>query len=588
MKKLGFLIFCSFSMLFSKAQVIDWASYYGPENSGLYQLTEDRFGNLYGVLTVSGSIEQTEYMNSFITSGAFYSYHDDSQSLFFKLSPEGEVLWSSFFPGVITDISLSSDEQSLYLSGNASLNSDLIASEDVPFPDPYEFGEDEILEGFLMKFDANGQKIWGTYLPVANYTATDEDGNVYVSGQTSLPNIFGSEGVFEQNFLYVYNDSGWFPNTYLLKMNPEGQIIWSTYNGFGIILTIAAKNNEVYIGGHSAEYSPINYFATTGAFASGYTNGAFLSKFNAEGQRIWSTYYGDGQNPDWIDKIKITSENKILIAGYTRSTVNIASAGTFRENIGGTNDYFLAQFDTVGNRDWGTYYGGSEEVNGFPEDGHPVTSLNIMDTTDNYIYVSGFTNATNGISTENGLNTSISGSYNNMDTFINIFDHQGNRLQGTYYGGTNNEFDNGIITSKTDGVFYHFGVTLSTNGISTSNGSYPEFNYSPDSNHAEAYNGFLVKFGNNLNTTEIADSDEIILFPNPNNGRFTLIGTVLGKEEFKMQLFDFSGKLLISRNLGLYEEQHFDYSSYLKSGTYVVKLQSESSDIEKTFKIIVK
>src|SRR5690606_36350701 len=129
MKKLGFLIFCSFSMLFSKAQVIDWASYYGPENSGLYQLTEDRFGNLYGVLTVSGSVEQTEYMNSFITPGAFYSYHDDSHSLFFKLSLEGEVLWSSFFPGVITDISLSADEQSLYLSGNASLNSDLIASE---------------------------------------------------------------------------------------------------------------------------------------------------------------------------------------------------------------------------------------------------------------------------------------------------------------------------------------------------------------------------------------------------------------------------------------------------------------------------
>lgn len=273
----------------------------------------------------------------------------------------------------------------------------------------------------------------GTYLPHSSYTTIDEDGNIYVSGLTYLSTIFGSEGVFEQDFIFVYdNDGGWETNAYLLKVSPDGQILWSTYNGLSSILSLAARNNELYIGGYSSHNSEINYFATAGAFASGYTGGAFLSKFNTQGQRIWSTYFGDGQELDAIDIIKFTSGNKILIAGYTKSSINIATPGTFRENIGGTNDYFLAQFDAEGNRNWGTYYGGLEGTSNYPEDGHPVNSLNIMDVKNDYIFVSGFTTATDGIATENGLNTTFNGSnHNSMDSFINIFDHQGNRLQGT-------------------------------------------------------------------------------------------------------------------------------------------------------------
>lgn len=163
MKKFFHIIFCLFTASFSMAQMVNWASYYGPESSGLYQLAEDRFGNLYGVLTIHGSsYGQTEYMNSFITQDAFYAYHDDADSMFFKLSPDGEVLWSSYFPGGIANISLTSDGQSFYLSGVASPSTALIASDNAPFPNPFEFGTEssQILDGFLMKFDANGQKVW--------------------------------------------------------------------------------------------------------------------------------------------------------------------------------------------------------------------------------------------------------------------------------------------------------------------------------------------------------------------------------------------------------------------------------------------
>lgn len=84
------------------------------------------------------------------------------------------------------------------------------------------------------------------------------------------------------------------------------------------------------------------------------------------------------------------------------------------------------------------------------------------------------------------------------------------------------------------------------------------------------------------------DSEEIKLYPNPNNGNFTLVGTVLGKENFQMQVFDLSGRLLIHRKLDLYEQQHLNYSTLLKEGVYLLKLKSEKSKIEKHFKLVVK
>lgn len=84
------------------------------------------------------------------------------------------------------------------------------------------------------------------------------------------------------------------------------------------------------------------------------------------------------------------------------------------------------------------------------------------------------------------------------------------------------------------------------------------------------------------------DSEDIKLYPNPNNGNFTLVGTVLGKENFQMQVFDLSGRLLIHKKLGLYEQQHLNYSTLLKEGVYLLKLKSEKSKIEKNFKLIVK
>src|SRR5690606_4707481 len=103
------------SEIYAQPFVREWASFYGPESSELINLREDRQGNLYGSLDVlESSYDLTDYMNSFTTPGAFYTYDNEdfnssNDSLFFKLNPQGEVVWSPFFPGHIMDMSLSPD-----------------------------------------------------------------------------------------------------------------------------------------------------------------------------------------------------------------------------------------------------------------------------------------------------------------------------------------------------------------------------------------------------------------------------------------------------------------------------------------------
>jgi hypothetical protein len=566
-----------------------WGSYYGPEGSRFYGqgLKEDKAGNLYGVIQpLDGNpYAVTDYMNSFVTTNSFDTYHPENNPdsiFFFKLSPQGNVLWSTFFPGGILDMTFPPDSQGVYFCGGISIDTDLIASENAVFPDPYEFGTDYYtrLHGFLVKFDTNGQKLWGTYLPEAWRSATDEDGNIYITGMTHNPDIFGTENVFQEDFHFVYENIAagepWKQNAYILKMNPQGQILWSTYYGvYANISGIDVKNGSLYIGGKAST----DYNSTNGTSLPGNTSGMYLSKFNTDGQRIWSTYYGNGTPNESINKIKVTSDDKVLISGVVTSTTNIATSGTFRENKMGTNDYFIAQFDENGNREWGTYYGGD----GNDTYGSEISS--VMDANTNYIFASGATKSTGGVATLNGMNTAISNA-NYNDAIINIFDYIGNRLWGSYYGGFQHEIDSGVIASIDGNSFYHYGTTWSQTGITTPNGAYPVFSNSPLINNFET-NIYITKFSIGTLSNPAFNSDEISLYPNPNNGSFTLSGSVLGKENFQMQVFNMQGQQLVDRNLSLYEEQNFNFSSYLTKGVYVLKLKSENQKKQKTFKFLV-
>jgi hypothetical protein len=90
---------------------------------------------------------------------------------------------------------------------------------------------------------------------------------------------------------------------------------------------------------------------------------AFLTKFDANGIRVLGTYYG-GAGADLGFSCSSDAIGNVYLGGYTSSNSGtaIATALSHQANYGGgTNDAYLAKFNSSGIRQWGTYYGGLGE-----------------------------------------------------------------------------------------------------------------------------------------------------------------------------------------------------------------------------------
>ena len=88
-------------------------------------------------------------------------------------------------------------------------------------------------------------------------------------------------------------------------------------------------------------------------FPSAPERGLIMEKFPL---RPWrGTYYGEG-NEDVPSNIEIDINDNVLISGYTSSSNNIATIGSFQPTLFSTRNGFIAKLDTNGVIIWGSYY----------------------------------------------------------------------------------------------------------------------------------------------------------------------------------------------------------------------------------------
>src|SRR5690606_6791019 len=130
--------------------------------------------------------------------------------------------------------------------------------------------------------------------------------------------------------------------------------------------------------------------ATAGSFIMG---DAYLSKFDAQGTCLWSTYYGGTLEDRGLDLCLAPDSSAVYLAGSTRSTSGIATPGAHQQTLGGNFDAFLAKFDSSGQREWATYYGGASA------DGNTYLSTGVVCDLAGNVFLAGATSSTAAIST---------------------------------------------------------------------------------------------------------------------------------------------------------------------------------------------
>ncbi len=359
--------------------------------------------------------------------------------------------WATYYGGsaseysnaVVTDV-----------SGNVYLGGTTVSPSGIASPGSWQtsYGGGAN-DAYLVKFDPSGNRLWATYYggtadEECYALAVDGAGNIYMAGYTGSSGGIASGG-FQNTFGGGYD-------AFLVKFNSAGTPLWSSYYGgtgaeYGCALSIDASDN-IYLGGRTYSPSGIASGGSQNTFGGGLWD-AFLVKFSSSGTRLWGTYYG-GLGDDMGYGVAVDGvSGSVYLDGWTSSTANIASAGFQNTFGGGSWDAFLVKFSSSGTRIWGTYYGKTFDDEGFSA----CTDLS------GNVYMGGDTYSTSGIASGGSQSTFGGGLY---DAFLVKFDSGGNRLWGTYYGGTGSEENFGVVTDPAGNV-YLSGDSYSANNIAS-------------------------------------------------------------------------------------------------------------------------
>jgi hypothetical protein len=243
-------------------------------------------------------------------------------------------------------------------------------------------------DGFVNKFDTDGALAWTSFVGFPHYdyvksVSADAKGAVYVAGFSANENwsqrssflsqlttkgdlawtrpVDGSDhfksvsatadgGVFVTGYansaiLDGANKIGEL-GSYVSKFDASGTSVWTRLpeaSGSSQTNTVSAgADGAVYVAGYAYNYSSQN------------TDG-FVTKFDADGSLVWTSYVG-GSGHDDIKSVFTGQDGAVYLAGETYSS---SLNGQVIEGTADTTNGFVGKFDAKGTLVWTHLIGGS-------------------------------------------------------------------------------------------------------------------------------------------------------------------------------------------------------------------------------------
>lgn len=348
---------------FDSLGVRQWGTYYGGGSREFASCcATDAFGNVYMGGTSMGSAP-----NVIATLGGHQNTNGGSWDAFLvKFNSAGIRQWGTFYGGAGAEFIQSCATDLLgnvFLVGKTDSNAGNIIS--TVGSHQSTFGGN--LDAFIVKFNATGTRQWGTFyggagVDVGNGCCTDINNNVYLTGTTdcNIINVISTAGSHQ------VNHGGFAEDAYLIKFNSNGIRLWGTYyGGMGNDIgynCIADAGSNIYLVGKTESTNGTS-IATLGSHQpihGGGTTDAFIAKFSTAGVRAWGSYYG-GAGDETAYGCDVHTSGDVYMVGNTSSIAPntvIATLNSHQNGFGGgLTDAFIAQFTTLGVRQWGSFYG---------------------------------------------------------------------------------------------------------------------------------------------------------------------------------------------------------------------------------------
>ncbi len=231
---------------------------------------------------------------------------------------------------------------------------------------------------FLVKFNPDGSRAWGTYLAgrIERVVSSagglslqvDAAGDAYVAGvtfsnETSDPDLAANVGegtAVGAGFIAKISGS-------------NGTRLWGRFFDGAITgLQLDEAGNRLHVTGHTASATGV---ASAGAYQSVLSaeRDGFWASFDLGGHFTYGTYLGGTSGNTYAQDTRLDHEGNIIILGGSNTTGNeLATSCAYQPSPAGDYDVFINKFNVAtGQRIWGTYYGGA----GYDLPGYATSSV---------------------------------------------------------------------------------------------------------------------------------------------------------------------------------------------------------------------
>ncbi|MNK00913.1 Beta-propeller repeat protein [compost metagenome] len=196
---------------------------------------------------------------------------------------------------------------------------------------------------YLAKYNSSGTVMWaksfnsGETIDNGFSVATDTVGNIYMSGSFNGPNlVLGS---------ITLTQSSGFSSHFVAKMDSDGNAIWgriiSSFSG-----SLAEKNNDITVDSNGAVIMAGNYRGNckiNNNEISSQGVGSYIIKYDTEGNLLWYKY------PTGITTIRAVAIDNSDNIYFTGENISTMSLGSNNFTSGGV---FTGKYDAAGNLAW--------------------------------------------------------------------------------------------------------------------------------------------------------------------------------------------------------------------------------------------
>jgi len=314
-----------------------WATYFGGPGEEFANSGSDP------ALCVGGDgsvylVGATTSTSQIATSGAHQTARSGSADAFVaKFSGEGDLEWATYYGGTdgitfATGCAVDSAGNVLVGGGTSATNGIADGGHD----NSYNGGA---LDGFVVKFDADGDRQWATYYggsardEIAGVALAPSD-NLVIAGTTESSNFIATSGAHD-----ISHNGG--RDGFIAKLNAAGTRQWGTFFG---------TSGQDYLYDLDVSPSGIIYLAGQTGTAGLTTAGAWdttldtwdglFANFSAAGALLYASYNG-GTGTDALLGVAFDSSGVAAAVGSTAASGSIATTGAFDTALSGSYDAFI-------------------------------------------------------------------------------------------------------------------------------------------------------------------------------------------------------------------------------------------------------